>query len=374
MFPQFLSSCSLLLQVDALHHPLLGHLGLDVGALVLMLTLSACFSGSETAITSLDNLKLESLIREQGDPDRVFNLVLHNRNRLIITLLVGNNLVNNFSAILTSNLFALWLGNAGVGIATAVITVLLLIFGEITPKSIAINNRLAVFQAVVRPVHGLSKLMASVGIIQILENITQRAVQVFHDPQVDDRESLKDLQLMVEILGGKGKIDLTRQTWLKRTLSLDQLTARDVVKSRVEMETISHQASLQAVLDRCIETGYSRLPVQEESKDQIVGIVHLKRVLESVQQSGDRHGLSVPWPQTNVTEIMDVPTFVPDTKPVVPLLREMLHQHLHMAIVVDEYGGTVGLITLEDLLEELVGDIYDESDSLPTTPLDPFSH
>lgn len=340
--------------------PLLGNLWLDVGVLVLMLALSAMASGSETAITALDNLKLRSLIKEQGDPDRLFSLVLENRSRFIITLLVSNNLVNNFSAILTSNLFAVWLGGKGIGLATAVITVLLLIFGEITPKSLAINNVLATFKVVVRPVHTLSRLMSMLGIIQMLEFMSQSAVRFFQSNNVQEGESLKDLQLMVEILGGKGKIDLTRHQLLSRALTLDRLSAKDVVKPRIEMQTISHEATVKQLVELCLETGYSRLPVQGESKDEIVGLVHLKQGLQRLKQlqaAGEEDG--------SLETVMEAPIYVPEMKPLAPLLKEMLQRRFHMAIVVDEYGGTVGLITLEDLLEQLVGEIYDESDLIP---------
>lgn len=345
-----------LLQTGELR-PMLGSIWLDIAVLISMISLSAFFSGSETAITSLDDLKLQALIQEQGDPQRIFTLASKNRNRFIITLLVGNNLVNNFSAIITSNLFALWLGNAGVGIATAIITILLLIFGEITPKSIAINNQLVIFKAVVRPVHGLMCFLSTIGIIPMLEGITEKAIRIFHSPGVDEEQSIKDLQLMVEILGGKGKINLTQKDLLQRTLKLNQTTARNVLKPRIEMETLSQDSTLEQALAYCLESGYSRLPVQGDSKDKIIGILHLKQVLKQLQNPDQKNIL--------VTEIMDYPTFVPETKAIVPLLKEMLHQRLHLAIVVDEYGGTVGLVTLEDLLEEIVGEIYDESDSPP---------
>lgn len=343
--------------------PLLGSLWLDVTVLVLMLALSAMSSGSETAITALDNLKLRSLIKEQGDPDRLFSLVLENRSRFIITLLVSNNLINNFSAILTSNLFAIWLGGTGIGIATAVITVLLLIFGEITPKSLAINNVLATFKLVVRPIYLLSRFLSIFRIIQVLESMSQAAVRMFQSSAVQEGESLKDLQLMVEILGGKGKIDLTRHQLLSRALTLDRLSAKDVVKPRIEMQTISHEATVRQLVELCLETGYSRLPVQGESKDEIVGLVHLKQGLVQLKQlelSGAEDGPLEP--------VMEAPIYVPEMKPLAPLLKEMLQRRFHMAIVVDEYGGTVGLITLEDLLEQLVGEIYDESDPLPLAP------
>jgi len=322
-----------------------------------MLVLSGVFSGSETAITALDNLKLRALIKDQGDPNGIFRLVLEKRSRFITTLLVGNNLVNNFSAILTSNLFALWLGNAGLGVATAIITFLVLIFGEITPKSLAINNVIPVFQAVIRPIYWLSKFLSFLGITYFLETIAQTAIRFFQRGVVQEGESVRDLKLMIEVLGGKGKLDLDKHQLLSKALMLDSLKVREVIKPRIEMRTISHEATLQNLVNFCLETGYSRIPVQEESKDQIVGIVHLKRALQHLTSSRKEGRAGV-----LVTEAMDPPFYVPETKRVASLLKEMLQQRLHIAIVVDEYGGTVGLVTLEDILEELVGEIYDESD------------
>jgi putative hemolysin len=337
--------------------PLLGDVNLDVAVLILLLLLSAFFSGSETAITALDNLKLQSLIKEQGDPDRLFTLVLNKRRRFITTLLVGNTLVNNTSAILTSNLFSIWFGNQAIGLATFVITFLTLTFGEIVPKSLAINNKMPIFRLVVRPIYWLSQLLSLLGIIWLFETITQSAIRLFQSGVVQEAESVQDLQLMIEILGGKGQIDLDKHQMLNKTLMLDDLSARDIVKPRVDMQTISREATLQDLVNLCLETGYSRIPVQEESKDEIVGVVNLKRALQQLnahRREGRGDGC--------VTEAMDAPVYIPDTKRLADLLKEMLKRRWHIAIVVDEYGGTVGLVTLEDILEELVGEIYDESD------------
>lgn len=337
--------------------PLLGDIRIDIAVVVLTLLLSAFFSGSETVITALDNLKLRSLIKEQGDPDRLFTLVLHKRRRFITTLLVGNTLVNNTTAILTSNLFTLWFGNQAIGIATFVVTFLTLTFGEIVPKSLAINNVIPLFRIVVRPIYWMSQVLSMLGIIWLFETITQSAIRTFQGGVVQEGESVKDLQLMIEILGGKGHLDLNKHNILNKTFMLDELNARDIVKPRVDMRTISREATLQELIDLCLETGYSRVPVQEESKDEIVGVVNLKRAL---QQLNLRHKEG--QPDGLVTEAMDPPVYVPDTKRLTDLLKEMLQGRLHIAIVVDEYGGTVGLVTLEDILEELVGEIYDESD------------
>lgn len=355
-----ISSTQFLHPLFAQASPVLGEAWIDLAAVLLMLALSACFSGSETAITALSNLKLRALIKEQGDRSGIFSLVLEKRARFITTLLVGNNLVNNFTAILTSNLFVIWLGDdqTVVLVATVAVTIVVLIFGEITPKSLAINNVLPIFRLVVWPIYWLSRLLSWFGITYLLESIAQLAIRIFQGNVVQQGESVKDLQLMIEILGGKGQLDLDKHQLLNKALMLDNLTAYDVVKPRVEMRTISHEASLQDLVNLCLETGYSRIPVQEESKDEIIGIVHLKRALQalnSLRQLGEN--LDAP-----VTQAIDTPVFVPEVKRVADLLKEMLKQRIHLVIVVDEYGGTVGLLTLEDILEELVGEIYDESD------------
>jgi putative hemolysin len=330
--------------------PLLGDVKLDVIILLILVLMSAFFSGSETAITSMDNLKLRGLMQEQGDAEGIYRLVLEKRTRFITTLLVGNNLVNNFAAILTSNLFIIWFGAAGVGIATAAVTLLLLIFGEITPKSLAVSNASTIFQWVVRPVYWLSVLLLPV--VRLLEGIAQFAIRLLSGDSDQQRESVSDLQLLIDVLGGRGQLDFQQRQLLNKALELDSLRVREVVKPRVDMCTISHEATLQDVIDLCLESGHSRLPVQEESKDAIVGITHLKQALQALKMHGNQ----------TVTTAMDPPFYVPETKWVAALLKEMLQRQLHLAIVVDEYGGTVGLVTLEDILEELVGEIYDESD------------
>lgn len=335
--------------------PVLGDLKFDLAALALLLVISAIFSGSETALTSLNNLKLLALMKEEGDPGGLFRLVLEKRARFITTLLVGNTLVNNLAAILTSNLFVLWLGGAGVGVATAVVTVLLLLFGEITPKSLAINHPMPIFRVVVRPIYWLS--VALTPVIYCFEAIIHRLVRAIQSNSLQPKESVQDLELMIEVLGGRGQLDLQQSQLLNKALALDNLSARQVVKPRTEMCTISHEATIQEVIDVCLDSGYSRIPVQGDSKDEIVGVIHLKRAVQHLKTHGNEL----------VTSAMDSPVYVPETKRVADLLKEMLQQRIHLAIVVDEYGGTVGLVTLEDVIEELVGEIYDESD-LPRHP------
>jgi putative hemolysin len=336
--------------------PVLGDVKFDITIVGVLIVLSALFSGAETAITALDNLKLRSLMKEEGDPRKIFRLVLEKRAQFITTLLIGNTLASSATAILTSNLLVFWLGgsSAGLGLGIAVSTVLLLLFSEITPKSIAINHAMPIFRMAVRPIYWLS--MALAPIIYSFEAVAHAFLRLLGNT-MPTGESLEDLQLMIEVLGGKGQLDLQQRQLLNKTLTLDTLSARQVVKPRTEMCTVSHETPLQDVIDVCLDSGYSRIPVQGESKDEIVGVIHLKRAVQYLKTHGNEL----------VTAAMDAPVYIPETKRVADLLKEMLQQRLHLAIVVDEYGGTVGLVTLEDVIEELVGEIYDESD-LPRHP------
>lgn len=330
--------------------PFGGSIATDVFFLALLLGLSALCSASETAITALDNLKLRSLIQEQGDKSGIFTLVLEKRTRFITTLLVANNVVNIGATVLATNLFVKWFGEAGLGIATAIMTILVLAFGEITPKSIAINNVLPIFKVTVKPIYLISILMTPV--LVFFEGIAQWAIRFFSVANIPQSESLQDLQLLIEVLGHKGQLDWDKHQILHKALALDRLNARDVVKSRIDMRTITHDARLDQVINLCLDTGFSRIPVQEDSKDEIVGVITLKMALQQRKTNGN----------ILVSDVMTDPVYVPETKRVADLLKEMLNQRLHLAIVVDEYGGTVGLVTLEDVIEELVGEIYDESD------------
>ncbi|MEM8716517.1 MAG: hemolysin family protein [Cyanobacteria bacterium P01_A01_bin.3] len=320
---------------------------------LLCIVLSAGFSGSESAIIGIDNLKLRALIEAEGSK-RIYRLVLEQRTRFITTLLLGNNVVNIAAAAIATSLGIHWLGDStGPVAATAVTTITVLIFSEILPKSLAVSNPLPAFKLAVYPVYWLSRIFGP--LVYILEQLVQWTVQAFQVPSRSQQESVKDLELLINILGRQGQLDLQKRKVFSGALAMDMLQARDVVVPRVRMVTIGREQSLQDAIDLCLSTGYSRIPVQEESKDEIVGIIHFKEAVRYLNEFGD----------SNVTEVMKAPLFIPATKRIGPLLKGMLRSRQHLAIVVDEFGGTSGLLTLEDLLEQLVGDIYDESDLSP---------
>lgn len=323
--------------------------------LLLCLTLSAGFSGAESAITSLDNLKLQALIDDSPNDATLYRLVQTQRTRFVTTLLVGNNLVNISSAAIVTGLSIQFVGDTlGPLVSTFLTTVVVLVFGEILPKSYAIGHAVSVFKLAVPPVYALSRLIAP--IIRGIEWLVQKTFWLLQvDGASQSQESVQDLALLVDILGRRGQLDWQKRQLFQGALALDVLLARDLAKPRVQMITIEQDKSLNDVIQLCLDTGFSRIPVQGRSKDDIVGIINLKQAL----RYRDRHG------NAPITAAMQAPIFIPATKRIDSLMRHMLRSRQHLAIIVDEFGGTQGLITLEDLLEELVGDIYDESDLSP---------
>jgi putative hemolysin len=322
--------------------------------LAVLLLVSAFCSGAETAITAMDNLHLESLIEDKGDPQGFYRLVQQQRSQLITSLLLVNNFVNIGIAALATTISIELLGSPLGGlVATLPTTILVLLIGEVAPKSLAVSHPLAVFRWVVRPVYALAVLLRP--LTHAFEWLVGRLSHLLELSPLTSTTSLKDLELLIEVLGQRGLLDWQKRRLFRGALALDGLRARDVAKPRVKMETISHDKTLQDVVKLCLETGYSRIPVQGESKDEIVGVIHLKQALRHLEQEGN----------VEVTKAMSPPFFVPETKRVSLLLKEMLRSRQHLGIVVDEFGGTSGLITLEDILEELVGEIYDESDLSP---------
>jgi len=322
--------------------------------LAVLLLVSAFCSGAETAITAMDNLRLESLIEDKGDPQGFYRLVQQQRSQLITSLLLVNNFVNIGIAALATTISIELLGSPLGGlVATLPTTILVLLIGEVAPKSLAVSHPLAVFRWVVGPVYALAVLLRP--LTHAFECLVGRLFHLLELSPLTSTTSLKDLELLIDVLGQRGLLDWQKRRLFRGALALDGLRARDVAKPRVKMETISHDKTLQDVVKLCLETGYSRIPVQGESKDEIVGVIHLKQALRHLEQEGN----------VEVTKAMSPPFFVPETKRVSLLLKEMLRSRQHLGIVVDEFGGTSGLITLEDILEELVGEIYDESDLSP---------
>ncbi len=328
--------------------------------LIGLLMLSAFMSGSETALTAIGHWKIRQLREEGQDPTGAFGLLERDRTRFITTLLIGNNIVNIASAALITQI-AIRLADKfkfseplAVGYATGITTLLVLVFGEITPKSIAVHNAVPFARAVIKPVYYLSVFLYPIGLFFTF--MTSTVLRLFRlEPRNNPLITENELRLMLQNAEESGVIEEQEQEMIKGIIDLEETIVREVMTPRVDVIAISEDATLNELLTLVKEHSYSRLPVYHETVDNIRGIVYARDLLGLLNKPEK-------IATTKAKNIMSAPQYVPETMNVLNLLRDMRMRANHMAIVVDEFGGTAGLITLEDIIEEITGEIYDESD------------
>jgi len=332
----------------------------QVALLVVLLILSGLMSGSETALTALGEWKIRQ-IREEGlDPTGVFGLLASQPTRFITTLLIGNNLVNIAATALVTQMSIQLSRDLGfaeslaVGYATGLMTLLVLIFGEITPKSIAVHNAVGFSRVVIRPVYILSVVLYPIGrFFTWITSLLLRSVRL--EPASSPLITENELRLMLRSAEESGVIEEQEERMIKGIIDLEETVVREVMTPRVDVVAVPGDATLQEMLALVTEHGFSRLPVYEESIDDVRGIAYARDLLPYL---GRPEALGT----TRVSDLMGPPQYVPETLSVLNLLRDMRLKKVHLAVVVDEFGGMAGLITLEDIIEEITGEIYDETD------------
>lgn len=321
--------------------------------LFLLIFLSAFFSAAETAITSINRLRLKHLVEEKARGAKTLEGLLEHPGRLLATILFGNNLVNIAAAALATSLAIKFFGNVGVGISTGIMTFLVLIFGEITPKTFAAQNaeRLALGVAgiisflcvVLYPVIRIFVLIANL-FIRLIGGKTMK-----EGPFVTEEE----IRTLVTVGEEEGVIEEEEKEMIHSIFDFTDTVVKEVMVPRMDMICVENTTALKDVLDIIAATGHSRVPVYEKTIDNIVGVVYAKDILIEMAKEETPIALA---------KLIRQPYYVPETKRVSELLKELQNQRMHMAIVLDEYGGTAGLVTIEDLLEEIVGEILDEYD------------
>ena len=333
---------------------------LQVLSLVVLLALSALMSGSETALTAIGHWKIRELREEGRDPGGVFALLERDRTRFITTLLIGNNLANIAATALVTQLsigLSRPLGyseSLAVGYATGVMTILVLIFGEITPKSIAVHHAVRFSRLVIRPVYTLSIVLYPVGLFFTF--IATSLLRLFRlEPGDNPLLTENELRLMLRSAEETGVIEAQEEEMIKGIIDLEETVVREVMTPRVSIVAVSEAASLQDLLELNRDQHYSRLPVYADTVDNVRGIVYTRDLLGFI-------GRAEQLAETRVSELMTPAQYVPETLNILALLKDMRTRKNHLAIVVDEFGGTAGLITLEDIIEEITGEIYDETD------------
>lgn len=342
---------------------------MSAGAIVLLLTMSAFFSGTETAMTAASRAKLKSQAdRGSRSAGRALRITADSE-RLIGAMLLGNNLVNILAAALATSLFTRLFGDGGVAVATLVMTLLVLIFAEVLPKTYAITQPETAARRVA-PVVGM--------IIPVLAPFV-RAVQwlvrgILRIAGVDAPTGTALVAVQEEIAGAitlghsAGAVGKDHRDRLLGALDLHERTVEEVMLHRSRIEMIDVAAPADEVIARCLDSAHTRLPVFDGDPENIVGVIHAKQLLKAIdalrRDEADLEGF-------NLLDVTMTPYFIPETTPLDDQMREFLRRRAHFALVVDEYGALQGLITLEDILEEIVGQIHDEHDpEHPTGPVE----
>tara|TARA_Y100000782_G_C10161646_1_gene255887 strand:+ start:378 stop:1613 length:1236 start_codon:yes stop_codon:yes gene_type:complete len=319
--------------------------------ILVLVILSAISSGSETALVSINELKTKTLVKQEKKGAQALYRLKKDPKKLLITILIWNNLVNISAASLAALIALDIFGSAGLGISTGIMTLIILIFGEIIPKSYATNNNEKIALKVAKPIELLSKFLYPITTpLMKLSDWLTRAKK--NNMPIVTEEELKSI---IEIGEQEKIIEKHEKEFMHRIIKTGDTTAREVMIPRNKMYVLDSNMSVEKAMNHMIKSKYTRAPIIKNSNDNIIGIIHLKQLL-SANQEGQG--------QLNIMKIARKPIFVSQKEIVGNLLRELQLKREHMSIVVDEFGGVEGLLTLEDLLEEIVGEIIDESEDL----------
>jgi CBS domain containing-hemolysin-like protein len=320
--------------------------------LFLLLVLSGVFSGSETALVALSLARAEGLLKEGRHGAHALYELKRDPSRMLITILIGNNVVNIAASAMATVIATEWLGSIGPGIAVGVLTVLILVFGEITPKSLATRYSERISLAIAPPMLGFMRLIYPlVWTFQQLTNYVQKRSGA-RDPTVTESELIS----MVEHGEAEGTIEADERAMIERVFSFNDLQAEDVMTPRYQVFELNGDQPIIGALPEIMGRTHTRIPIYTSDPNDITGVVYLRDLFEAVVEGAQHQPLE---------SISRKPLFVPTTQPIDELITLLRRRKQHLAIAVDEHGSMLGVVTLEDLLEELVGEIYDESDELP---------
>ncbi len=317
----------------------------QIVALLILLFLSGFFSSSETALFSISRVKAKHIAKGTNKSDILIKKMKDDPHKLLTTILIGNNLVNiGASAIATSLAMEIFTNNA-VGIATGIMTMFILVFGEILPKSVASRNNILVARIVIYPIYLLSILFFPVILLLIfIPKITGKMSKV---PIATEEE----LMTIVEAVEEEGEIKQKEKELIHNIFKLDDVSASEIMTPSVDIFTVDVDKPLP--LPEIIESGYTRIPVIKDNIDNVEGLLNIRDILKAkIDHQRD----------VDIRKNMTAPLFIPETKKINELLTLFQKNKSHMAITVNEHGENSGIVTLEDVLEVLVGEIEDESD------------
>ena len=319
--------------------------------IVVCIVMSAYFSATETAFSSLNRIRIKNMAEKGNKKAALVMRLSENYDSLLSTILIGNNIVNIASASLATVLFVKMLGEeAGPSVSTAVTTIVVLIFGEVSPKSIAKEapEKFAMFSAPL-----LNILVFLLTPFNFLFRQWKKLLALLFRTQEDRSITEEELLTIVEEAEQEGGIDEQESTLIRSAIEFSEIEAKDILTPRIDLTAVSIDMSKEEIAEVFAKTAFSKLPVYENSIDHIVGIIYQK----------DFHNYAYRM-EKDVASILRPALYITKGKRIGELLKELQKKKSHIAVVLDEFGGTVGIVTMEDILEELVGEIWDEHDEV----------
>lgn len=323
-------------------------------SIALLLALSAFFSATEISFASVNQVRLKSMQKQKKSLAVSLALkISENYDETLGAILVGNNLANTASSSIATLIVIGALGENYAWVATAVMTLLVLTFGEIIPKVVAKQNPELFAKTVSVPVYGLSVVLKPITMIILL--VIKLTSKLWKGSIADaDAVSEDDFENIIDIVEDEGVLDEEQCDLLQNALDFDDVLAYEIITPRVDMDAIDIRDPYEKNIKKLLETTYSRIPVFEDTPDNIIGILHMNRFYKSYVE--DR--------KVGIRGLLLPVTFVHKTMPLPDVLEKMKEKKTHMVVVLDEYGGTMGILTMEDVLEQLVGEIWDETDDI----------
>ena len=319
-------------------------------SIVVLILLSAFFSASETAFSTVNKIRLRNYVDGGSTKAQRALEIAEDYDNVLSTILIGNNVVNIASTAIATILFTNLFGASGAAISTAVMTVLVLTFGEILPKSYAKENSEALALRFAGPLGMLMVVLRPVVwlFVQLKGLMARFTGSGDNSPSVTEQE----LKVIIETIEGEGVLEEQESDLVQSALEFDEIDAQEVITPRVDMIAVDIDDPIEETIKTVMESRYTRIPVYQGSTDNIIGILQARDLLESIIRGGE----------IDLRRLLSDPLFVHKTKKISTLLSDFKRNKVHIAVVTDDYGGTMGIVTMEDLLEELVGDIWDEDE------------
>ena len=335
-------------------------------SILILICMSAFFSGSETALTAVSKARMHALEKDGNKKAKRVNILIERKDRLIGSLLLGNNLVNILASAIATKFFIDLVGEAGVVYATLIMTVVVLVFAEVLPKTIALNNSDTVALLIAPVVRALVIVLTPfTAMLSVIVTVTMKIMRIKQGSDNLADIAQQELRGAIDLAHQSGGEDgeresLEKRAMLRSILDLVDVDVEEVMTHRSNVTAIDADEPITHIVDQVLSCPYTRIPVWQDDNDNIIGVVHAKALLRELRAAGGNID------RLDIRMMVSEPWFIPETTTLFDQLQAFRERKEHFAVVVDEYGAFQGIVTLEDILEEIVGEIEDEHDTVVT--------